>query len=127
MALAEDVYYVTRDGQDVIGLNQLLELPAALGQVELEAIETMAQRSVTTMGRRRSALPCEPVGADAVPRTPGLYYVGPDSDVWVISDQDRRPDLDGTAMDFAVGTVKAGLENLRELRYPYPSSKNTGG
>lgn len=112
--LAEDVYYVTRDTQDVIGLNQLLQVPSGLSQIELEAIDTMAGRSETTMQRQTTATPQESLGT-RVPRAHGLYYVDPDGQVWLLSAEGIRPDLDGTRMDFARATVRAGRRNLDAL------------
>lgn len=116
--VAEDVYYVPRDGGPAIGLNQLLEVPAQLTVIELRAIEEMAGRSSTTMGCRNTADPTDPVRlAGEIEGLPhGLYYVGPTGEVYLISEPARRPDLDGPAMDFAKATVDAGRENLQRLR-----------
>jgi len=116
--VAEDVYYVPRDGGTAIGLNQLLEVPGHLTEVELEAISGMCGRSSVTMSYRNSIPPMPAWRAGgSMGRLPhGLYYVGPDGSVWLISQPDSRPDLDGSAMDFAVATVRMGQENLDRLR-----------
>ena len=109
MTLAEDVYYITRDERDAIGLNQLIEVPRQLSAIELQAIETMCERAKTTMGRRTTALACRPIGTSEQPnvlrRPHGLYYVDSYGVVWLLSAEDERPDLDGTDMDFAIATV----------------------
>jgi hypothetical protein len=119
MAAAEDVYYITRDGSAVIGLNQLLAVPSQLTEVELRAIEGMCARSVVTMVCQRTALAMPALRGDgAIHRLSehGLYYVGPDGSVWLLSRPDHRPDLDGPEMDFAVATVEAGKATLTRLR-----------
>lgn len=122
--VAEDVYYVTRDNHQVIGLNQLLTLPAQLTEVELEAIEVMCDRSASAMGCRVSYAPLTaldwPSTLQSLPH--GLYYIDQNGAVWVISRPERRPDLDGVAMDFAIATVTSGLNNLRRLRSQLPSA-----
>jgi hypothetical protein len=116
--VAEDVYYVTRDNHQVIGLNQLLTLPAQLTEVELEAIEVMCNRSASAMGHRITYAPLAalewPSTLHSLPH--GLYYIDQNGAVWVISRPERRPDLDGVAMDFAIATDTSGLNNLRRLR-----------
>jgi hypothetical protein len=116
--VAEDVYYVPRDGSAAIGLNQLMELPGQLSEVELAAIDEMATRSHWTMGCRATADPMGPLRLHGSIEhlAHGLYYVGPTGGVYVISQDGVRPDLRGPAMDFARATVETGRSNLRRLR-----------
>ena len=125
-SIAEDVYYVTRDDHEAIGLNQLMAVPAHLTEVELEAIDVMCNRSRVAMNCRNSYTPLPPWRSHGSPTPPehlphGLYYVDRDSTIWMVSLPDYRPDLDGTAMDFAIATVTSGQENLRRLRTQMPS------
>lgn len=113
---AEDVYYVTRDGRSQFGLNQLLEAPRHLSEVELEAIDIMCNRSSITMGRTVTLLPSGPVAAELRDLPHGLYYVGPDGRTWLISQEEARPDLVGADLDFALATLETGRHNLRWLR-----------
>jgi hypothetical protein len=116
--VAEDVYYVPRDASGAIGLNQLLQVPAQLSEIELEAIDEMAGRSHNTMGCRTTADTMGPLRLHGSIESlaHGLYYVGPNGGVYVISQDRTRPDLTGPAMDFARATVEAGRSNLRRLR-----------
>jgi hypothetical protein len=116
-AAPEDVYYATRDCAEVIGLNQLLAVPA-LSEIELGAIDEMCTRSYRTMGGRTTVAPIGAWRANGNVQglSRGLYYVDPDSNVWLLSQEGVRPDLDGTQMDFARATVEAGRQNLAKLR-----------
>jgi hypothetical protein len=116
-SVAEDVYYVSRDGRTMFGLNQLLAIPG-LGEIELEAIDRMCGRSSDTMSWRVSSRPTAALRADgSIEDLPhGLYYIAPDCAVWRISDPGSRPDLDGPQMDFAIATVTSGRANLHRLR-----------
>lgn len=116
-SVAEDVYYVARDGRQAFGLNQLMAVPG-LSEIELAAIEGMCDRSSGTMRMRATAQPVPPLRHDgSIMDLPhGLYYVGPGGQVWLISEELARPDLQGPAMDFAIATVASGLENLSRMR-----------
>lgn len=117
MNVAEDVYYVTRDGNDVFGLNQLMYVPPQLSRIEVEAIQAMCGRARGNMLRMNGAAPLFPLSATSLAQLAhGLYYVGPDGRAWLLSQKDCRPDLDGTEMDFAQGTVEAGASNLYKLQ-----------
>jgi hypothetical protein len=115
---AEDVYYIPRDGGTAIGLNQLMEVPAQLTEVELTAIDIMCRRSATTMRSRLGGVTMPPLRGHGSIRNlaHGLYYVDPAGGVYVISQDGFRPDLIGPAMDFAVATVESGCDNLQRLR-----------
>lgn len=119
--IAEDVYYVPRDQPgEAIGLNQLMAVPPALTEIELEALDQMLVRAEETMLRIVTARLVAPVRSrvttNILGEPHGLYYVDPQGNIWPLSLPEFRPALAGEEMDFAIGTVRAGQKKLSQLR-----------